>query len=118
MESTLAGIGVSPIRDAVSVAPVSVAPVSVASVSLASATLIAVPVGASARSGANPVRNSDTRIPAARIRTAHVVDTSFQGGVGSYDVQGPWRFELPMTDPMSTHKFTTRQGPPTCSPPA
>ena len=60
-----------------------------------------------------------------RSRTAPAMDTRSQGGVGSYRVEGMWRLDDRGDDLLdddqnqkfSTHKFSTRQGPPTCSPP-
>lgn len=44
-----------------------------------------------------------------------------QAGVGSNRVPAMWQDDLQLIDPKMhrfTHKFTTRQGPPTCSPPS
>ena len=58
-----------------------------------------------------------------RCRTAPAMDPRSQGGVGPYRVQGMWRLDDQGNDQLDddpkffTHKFSTRQGPPTCSPP-
>jgi hypothetical protein len=79
---------------------------------------------------ASPMR-STVGVPAALVDRG--MSTRSISGVGVYHVPAFWRLEnkgvdrgcavaipaeLDQQDPhFSTHKFTTRQGPPTCSPP-
>ena len=63
------------------------------------------------------VASSSARVtsPCAAIRPIPM------SGGASYGVSQKWRNDLQQNDPQSIqgfHKFTTRQGPPTCSPPA
>lgn len=72
-----------------------------------------------APAAASPIATGTRLDMSGRFRTAPVMDSRSQGGVGSYRVEGMWRSDdrLDHQDPKFTHKFSTRQGPPTCSPP-
>lgn len=81
---------------------------------------------------ASPMR-SCVALPAALVDRGMSATTHSISGAGVYHVRAFWRLENKRVDracavaltadfdqhdpQFSTHKFTTRQGPPTCSPP-